>query len=67
MARKLPAHIPGSIRAWRAKKRRELRAVESALWTVLQNARFTPARSEIAQMLSLVINARQKLRGEWEP
>lgn len=26
MARKLPAHSPGSIRAWRAKKRRELRA-----------------------------------------
>lgn len=67
MARKLPAHIPGSVRAWRAKKRCDLRAVESALWTVLQNASSTPARSEIAQMWSLVVDARKKMRGEWEP
>jgi hypothetical protein len=31
MARKLPAHSPGSVRAWRVKKRRELQAVCKAV------------------------------------
>ena len=67
MARKLPAHIPGSIRAWRAKKRRELRAVDQALWKLASGSSYTPASGEISQMLGLLIDARQKLRGEWEP
>lgn len=33
----------------------------------MSGASYTPASGEISQMLGLLIDARQKLRGEWKP
>ena len=42
--RKLPEHIPGTIREWRKKKRSELVAARKALHTFLIGCAYTPAQ-----------------------
>lgn len=42
--RKLPLHIPGTIKAWRTKKRKELDAAIEALDVFCRGCAYTPAR-----------------------
>lgn len=42
--RRLPAHIPGTMRAWQRKKRAQLRAVLKAMEEVQLGCAYTPIR-----------------------
>jgi hypothetical protein len=65
--RKLPDHIPGSVRAWRVKKRRELQAVYAAVDRLSLGCAYSPIQGQVEEMRTLINSARQKLRGNWEP
>lgn len=41
--RQLPKHIPGTMRAWRIRKRKELRALLKAAECVLMGAAYAPS------------------------
>lgn len=41
--RKLPIHIPGTIRAWRRRKRRELKALQKTFDDFRMGVAYTPA------------------------
>lgn len=45
MKRKLPDHIPGTIRNWRKKKRAQLRQLNRALWAFRGGVAYVPGYS----------------------
>jgi hypothetical protein len=67
MARKLPHILPGTLRQWRVRKRRELRDVSRALDALRLGCAYSPIRQEVEHIQTAVDSARQKLRGNWEP
>ena len=64
--RKLPHHIPGTIKAWRTKKRRELDAAIKAMHVFLIGCAYTPAR-DTGIVLGMMEKNRAKLSvKEWK-
>ncbi len=67
-ARLLPDFIAGDMRNWRAKKRRELRAVRSAVDTLRTGCAYTPLYPEqIRAMEQWLEKAENSMRGNWRP
>jgi hypothetical protein len=67
MARRIPDHLRGTLRQWRVRKRRELRALTRALDALRLGCAYTPIQAHINEMQRVVDSAQQKLRGNWEP
>ncbi len=66
MKRKLPEHIPGTIKAWRTMKRRELDAVIKALAVFRAGCAYTPAKN-IGVIGDMLVTERAKLSTrEWK-
>jgi hypothetical protein len=64
--RKLPPHVPGTVREWRTRKRREFNAVMKALNTFRIGCAFTPV-ADIDIIDTYLTDNRKRLRGNWEP
>lgn len=64
--RKLPDHIPGSVEAWRRKKRREWRVVEKALNTFWFGSAYVPVES-VYELRLHVRRISDALKGRWNP
>ena len=65
MRRKLPDHIPGSIKRWRVQKRREWAAVIAAVNVFHVGSAFTPV--DIYHVRSELEKIHEALRGDWDP
>lgn len=64
--RQLPDHIPGTVKQWRAKKRRELENIQRAFDRFGVGAAFLPLVSR-AGVLVWLREQREALRGNWHP
>lgn len=68
MKRKLPDHIPGTVKQWRARKRRELKAVMSALDTFRLGCAYTPVNYFVIDDLEKTLTSMaQAMKGHWTP
>lgn len=65
-ARKLPNHIPGTVKAWRVCKRREWRAVMQAYNVFMLGCAYTPTETTGAFRHTL-LEVQAQLRGNWTP
>jgi hypothetical protein len=66
MKRKLPGHMPGTIKQWRIKKRRELDEVIKAMRTFRLGCAYTPT-NDWGDLLSAVEKNRRRLSvKEWK-
>ena len=63
--RQLPDHIPGTVKDWRIRKRREWDAVIKAFDVYRIGCAYAPVKtSEIYHLLS---DGQRQLRGRWKP
>lgn len=75
MKRKLPDHIPGTVRMWRVQKRREWRAVMKAFEVFRLGCVYTPVYrlfplrplTGMAEFEHTVWAIHESLRGNWKP
>lgn len=64
--RRLPEHIPGTMRAWQRRKRAELRAVLKAMERFQLGCAYTPARDWGVVMRAVETNIEQCSPRKWK-
>ena len=65
--RKLPDHIPGTVRKWRVQKRQEWCAVMKAFEVFRQGSVYTPVYGSMFESAHAIQAIHESLRGNWEP
>jgi len=70
MKRKLPSHIGGTLKQWRALKRREWRVVVKAIERFNLGCAYTPVHTNWKSFEDLrrrVKDIEEQLKGNWTP